>query len=124
VHTVTGAPGAGKTQLIARLCRERPDWLGLVNALPAEPHPSLRQLGPGCPCCTGKLVLAITLARALRETRAVRVFVEIQDTGHAAMLEKVLGEAPLNLSLGSARGLALPEVEAISVIELEKTNVR
>jgi hypothetical protein len=108
VHIVTGLPRTGKTALIARFCEERPDWLGLVNALPADVSPNLRLFAAGCPCCTGRVVLEITLARALRETRAVRVFVELPDPAHGAGLGQVLAGAPLNRSVSGGRALVLP----------------
>lgn len=108
VHIVTGRPGSGKSALIAALVGQRSDWLGLVNALPAVCGQSLRLLAAGCPCCTGRVVLQVTLVRALRSTRAVRAFVELADTQHAANLEKLLTELPFSLSVCAARTLELP----------------
>jgi len=92
VHVVSGAPGSGKTALIARLCSQRAGWLGLVNAVPAGAGSNLKSLAPGCPCCTGKVVLQVSLARALRETRAMRALVEL----------------PFSLSVAPARPILLP----------------
>ncbi len=108
VHVVSGAPGSGKTALIARLCSQRTGWLGLVNAVPAGAASNLKPLAPGCPCCTGKVVLQVSLARALRESRASRALVELADPAHARTLEKLLGELPFSLSVASARPILLP----------------
>lgn len=108
VHVVSGAPGSGKTALIARLCSQRAGWLGLVNAVPAGAASNLKPLAPGCPCCTGKVVLQVSLARALRETRATRALVELADPAHARALEKLLGELPFSLSVAPARPILLP----------------
>ena len=108
VHIVTGAPQSGKTGMIAGLCAARGDWLGLVNSLPAGAGGNLRLLSAGCPCCTGKVVLQVSLARALRESRAVRAFVELPNPEHAGPLQEILGQLPLSLSVVSARTLTQP----------------
>jgi CobW/HypB/UreG, nucleotide-binding domain len=121
VHIVTGAPGTGKTAFIARLCAEREDWLGLVN-LASSPGagPNLKPLAAGCPCCTGKVVLQVTLARALRATGAGRAFVELGDAGHLQGLERALGESPLDLSLVISRSISLPRDAGLPVAEFER----
>lgn len=117
MHIVTGAPGTGKTAFIARLCTERNDWLGLVNALSSTMN--LKPLAAGCPCCTGKAVFQITLARALRATRAGRVFVEVSDPGHVGTLERALSEAPLGAALLISLSITLPEQGSLSAAEIE-----
>jgi hypothetical protein len=117
VHIVTGAPGSGKSALISRLCSERADWLGFVNTLPRAGG-GLKQLSAGCPCCTGKVVLQVSLARGLRATRARRAFVELGDPEHALTLEKLLGELPLSLSVISARRIALPGEAGLMPVDL------
>ena len=119
VHIVRGASGSGKSALIARLCGDRSDWLGLVNTLSVGALPNLRLLSSGCPCCTGKVVLQITLARALRQTRAVRAFVELSDPEHAETLAGLLGEPPLSLSLLSSRPIVLSRDAELHPAELE-----
>ena len=118
VHIVTGAPGSGKTALISRLCRERQDWFGLANALPGNAGAGLRLLSSGCPCCTGRVVLQISLARGLRETRATRAFVEIPGHGHAETLGKLLGEQPFSLSVYCSRSIVLPGDAGLQVTDL------
>ena len=119
VHIVTGPPGAAKSAFIARLCAQRPDWLGLVSSSAAASGPNLKALAPGCPCCTGRVVLQISLARALRDTRAVRALVELPDAGHLAALEHALSEAPLGLSVLSSRQITLPRDSGLQAEDLE-----
>ena len=120
VHVVSGAPRSGKSALITRLCAQRADWLGLVNSVPDAAGSNLASVAAGCPCCTGKIVLQITLARALRQTRATRAFVELSDPGHAASLERALGEAPLGLSIVCARSIFQPRDAELSAADLEE----
>ena len=119
VHIVTGAPGTGKSALITRLCGERKDWLGLVNSARLAGESNLRPLAPSCPCCTGKVVLQVTLARALRATGACRVFVELGDAGHLAGLQRALTESPLGLSLAVSRVIGLPQDAGLEVAEID-----
>jgi len=119
VHLVTGPPGAGKSAFIARLCSRRPDWLGLVSSSGSASGPNLKALAAGCPCCTGGVVLQISLARALRGARVVRAFVELPDAGHLAALEHALSEAPLGLSVLSSRLITLPRDSRLRAEDLE-----
>jgi hypothetical protein len=119
VHIVTGPAASGKSTLIAKLCMARADWLGLVNVVPALAGPNVRQLFAGCPCCAAKVVLQVSLARALRETRAVRAFVELPEAPHAAALEKLLGEPPLGDSVVAAPLLRLPEQAPLEAASLD-----
>ena len=119
VHIVTGAMNSGKSALIARLCHERKDWLGLVDRLPAQAPSNLRPVSAGCPCCIGKVVLQITLVRALRETRAVRAFVELADAGHVMSLEGILGGKFLGRAVRLSRPIVLPrdcELQAVDLV--------
>lgn len=119
MHIVTGAPGSGKSALIARLARDRADWLGLLNALPGAAALNLRVLSAGCPCCTGRVVLQVSLVRALRETGATRVLVELPDSAHAAALARLLQELPFSLSVRRDRDLVLPRDAAVISANLD-----
>ena len=124
VHIVMGAPGSGKSALIARLCGLRSDWLGLIGGPPAVSIPNLRTLAPGCPCCTARIALQVGLVRALRETRARRAFVEIPGPEHLRSLEKVLGALPLGMSVAAARRLQLPADANLRIEDLESRRTR
>jgi len=119
VHVVAGPPGSGKSALIARLARERGDWLGLSNSVLAGAAANLMLLSAGCPCCTGRVALQVSLARSLRESGASRAFLELGDVRHAAALARLLNELPLSLSLTQARTILLPQDSAISAGALE-----
>jgi G3E family GTPase len=120
VHIVTGAAGTGKTAFIARMCAERGNWLGLVNQpVSAAAGANLKTLAAGCPCCTGRVILQVTLARALRASRAGRAFVELGDAAHLQGLERALSESPLALSLDLSRPICLPRDAGLPVAEFE-----
>ena len=116
---MTGAPGSGKSALVARLIRERADWLGLVNAVAPDAGANLKLLSGGCPCCTGRVALQISLARGLRASKAIRAFVELSDPRHATALAQSLGELPLSLSIAEARTIVLPGDALLAASDLE-----
>ena len=120
VHVVVGALGAG--EFIERMCAEKADWAGLVLRPPAVPRPNVRALSAGCPCCTGRVVLQVTLARLLRETGATRVFVHLPDASHAASLGRVLSEPPLGQSVMAGRIITLPDDARLAAGTLETAN--
>jgi G3E family GTPase len=117
VHVVTGAPGA--TAFIEQLCAENAGWAGLVMRAPTKASPNVRVLSAGCPCCTGRVVLQVSLARLLRETGAGRAFVELPDAGHEGSLAKVLVEPPLGQSVVAGRPIRLPGDAALRPADLE-----
>ena len=80
----------------------------MVNGMPQDAPANLRLLTTGCPCCTGRVALQVGLARALRDTRAVRALVEVTDPDHARRLEQALEQLPLSLSMQSAARIQLP----------------
>ena len=122
VHVVTGAPGAG--EFIERMCAGKAEWAGLVQRAPAAPRQNVRVLSAGCPCCTGRVVLQISLVRILRETGASRAFVELTDAGHAASFERVLTEPPLGQSMVAGRPIRLPEDAGLDATALESAPSR
>lgn len=121
LHVVTGPARSGKSAFIARMVGARSLWLGLEDSRPPlAPHPMLRPLPLGCPCCTARVALQVTLARALRETRAERVFVELGDSNHLGTLGKVLDELPLARYIERAQDIRLPEHAALAPEALEQ----
>lgn len=63
---------------------------GGPGTLVEPPGITLIQLAAGCVCCVGQLPLRVMLARVLRQVRPARVWIEISDGAHLAMLEKQL----------------------------------
>lgn len=116
VHVVTGAPEAGA--FIERMCAAKADWAGLVQRAPALPG-NLRAAQSGCPCCTGRVAMQISLARLLRETGARRAFVELPDAGHAIAFARVLAEPPLGQAVAAARQITLPGDDRLTPEDLE-----
>lgn len=119
VHLVIGAPGSGKSALIARLLSERPAWIGFVNTQIVPELDSLRVAPRGCPCCTARVALQVALVRALRELRPQRALIEIDDPEHATRVLQVLGELPFSQAVSVGATLALPEALAVTPAELE-----
>jgi hypothetical protein len=57
------------------------------------PGQTLARIAPGCLCCTGNLVLRVTLNRLLRQ-RPRRIFVGVADSGHLDQLRSWLQSEP------------------------------
>ena len=120
LHVVAGPARSGKSALIARMLNARERWLGMENARLAAAHPMLRPLPLGCPCCTARTAFQVGPARALRETRAERIFIELADPAHLGALRRVLGKWPLTRYVERARDIRLPEDAALAPEALER----
>lgn len=57
------------------------------------PGLALARIAPGCLCCTGNLVLRVTLNRLLRQ-RPRRIFIGVADGGHLDQLRSWLEAEP------------------------------
>jgi hypothetical protein len=57
------------------------------------PGQTLARIAPGCLCCTGNLVLRVTLNRLLRQ-RPRRIFVGVADSEHLDQLRSWLQSEP------------------------------
>ena len=55
--------------------------------------PMLARIAPGCLCCTGNLVLRVTLNRILRHPPA-RLFISLANSEHVGQLRQWLSQAP------------------------------
>jgi G3E family GTPase len=70
---------------------------GLASGVsPLDDLPSsqtLARIAPGCLCCTGNLVLRVTLNRLLRQ-RPRRIFIGVADSGHLDQLRSWLRSEP------------------------------
>jgi hypothetical protein len=62
-----------------------------LEALP--PHIHLARIAPGCLCCTGNLVLRVTLNRMLRQ-RPERLFIGVARSEHLDQLRSWLQSEP------------------------------
>jgi hypothetical protein len=57
------------------------------------PDQTVARIAPGCLCCTGNLVLRVTLNRLLRQ-RPRRIFIGVADSGHLDQLRSWLQSEP------------------------------
>jgi hypothetical protein len=102
---VTGASAGMREQAIADVLRTSLHQHGAVVAVILEglpdgqpvlhPSPSLliERIAPGCLCCTGNLVLRVTLNRLLR-ARPSRLLIGVANAGHLDQLRSWLRSAP------------------------------
>ena len=58
-----------------------------------SPNTQLARIAPGCLCCTGNLVLRVTLNRMLRQ-RPERLFIGVADSEHLDQLRSWLQSEP------------------------------
>ena len=77
---------------------------GLADAdsalLPLMSHPyrRLARVAPGCPCCSGNLVMRVTLNRMLRPPPD-HLFISIANSDHLATVKAFLREQPYDRHL-------------------------
>ena len=83
-----GTPGAPAS--VAVLLEGLPDGTGTLS-----PSPSIliERIAPGCLCCTGNLVLRVTLNRLLRR-RPERLYIGLATTEHLDQLRSWLQQSP------------------------------
>ncbi|WP_241673202.1 GTPase [Lacisediminimonas profundi] len=62
------------------------------------PDLTIARTAPGCLCCTGNLVMKITLNRLLR-TRPSRIFIGVASRDHMASLREILSSPPYSALL-------------------------
>jgi G3E family GTPase len=70
-----------------------PDGHSDLDAL--APHPTLKiaRIAPGCMCCTGNMIMRVTLNRMLRDKPA-RLYISVANSEHIAQLRLFLTQAP------------------------------
>lgn len=81
---------AGQGGLVAVILEGLPDPRSLLT-----PSDSLEihRIAPGCVCCTGNLVLRVTLNRVLRR-RPAQLYIGLASTEHLDQLRSWLQQAP------------------------------
>jgi G3E family GTPase len=70
-----------------------PDGRSDLDTLAPTPQLKIARIAPGCMCCTGNLVLRVTLNRILR-TRPERLYISVADSAHITQLRNFLTQAP------------------------------
>ena len=109
---VTGASGAAREAAIAAALAPGEAAAAILEGLPDgralldnTPQLALRRIAPGCLCCTGNLVLRVTLNRLLRDP-PVRLFVGLATQEHLDQLRSWLARAPYDQLLELTPDLA------------------
>lgn len=70
-------------------------------------HLQLQRIAPGCLCCTGNLVMRVTLNRLLRNKPA-RLFIAISNAAHLPQLREALRSPPYDAWLTLTEDILLP----------------
>ncbi len=78
--------GAGDAAILEGLPDGKPD-------APLDGRQRLHRIAPGCLCCTGNLVLRVTLNRLLRQPPA-QLFIALADPTHLTTLHAMLAGPP------------------------------
>lgn len=81
---------------------------GLPDGKPDAPLDGLARLhriAPGCLCCTGNLVLRVTLNRLLRQ-RPRQLFIALADPSHLTTLHAMLAQPPYDGLLALKESIA------------------
>jgi hypothetical protein len=104
VTLVAGPAALAREQAIASLLL--PGTAVILEGLPSgnsilPPSPLLARIAPGCLCCTGNLVLRVTLNRLLRQ-RPSRLLIGVANGEHLDQLRSWLQATPYDqlLELG------------------------
>ncbi len=119
---VSGGRAAGREAAIAQALRPQQasavilEGLADGNAILADlaeqvsPSPSfplqLLRIAPGCLCCSGNLVLRVTLNRLLRHPPA-RLFISLADATHIEQLRTWLTASPYDVLLALQADIVL-----------------
>ena len=112
---VTGDGGAVREAAIAADLLDCPDGAAcavLLEGLPdghsrlgPSPTLSIQRIAPACLCCTGNLVLRVTLNRILR-LRPERLYIGVATTDHLDQLRSWLQSSPYDQLLELTPDLA------------------
>ena len=109
---VTGASGAAREAAILARLAPGEGGAAILEGLPDgralldnTPNLDLRRIAPGCLCCTGNLVLRVTLNRLLRQAPE-RLFIGLATHDHLDQLRSWLAGAPYDQLLELTPDLA------------------
>jgi hypothetical protein len=92
---------AGAPACVAVLLEGLPDGTGILSSSPSI---LIERIAPGCLCCTGNLVLRVTLNRLLRR-RPERLYIGLAATAHLDQLRSWLQQPPYDQLLELAPDL-------------------
>ena len=88
--TPAGTPNTPGAPCVAVLLEGLPDGTNIISRSPSI---LIERIAPGCLCCTGNLVLRVTLNRLLRR-RPERLYLGLAATAHLAQLRSWLQQPP------------------------------
>ena len=105
---VYGGDGTSREAAIAHHLSPEVNTVVILEGIAS--HPRLQsdgslqviRIAPGCPCCTGKLTMSVTLNRVLRNPPAT-LFLSLADASHKETVRSFLQQAQYcaRLELGS-----------------------
>ena len=98
-----GDPATPRSDGVAVILEGLPDG---SSTLADSDHLVIARIAPGCLCCTGNLVMRVTLNRLLRQ-RPARLFIGVAATTHLDQLRSWLRSAPYDQLLA-----LLPELHS------------
>jgi len=108
VTLVTGGRSAGRESAIAAslpsastvalILEGMPDGGPSLDAVIARTDVTIVRIAPGCVCCTGNLVMTVTLNRLLRRHPA-RLFISLASSTHLPQIRQFLTQAPYDALL-------------------------
>jgi hypothetical protein len=90
INQAIAAAPAGKNS-IAVILEGLPDGSGLLED--HSPELQLARIAPGCVCCTGNVVLRVTLNRILRHPPA-HLYIGLADITHLDRIRQFLSDPP------------------------------
>ena len=70
-----------------------PDGHSDLDALAPNSKLKIARIAPGCMCCTGNMIMRVTLNRMLRDKPA-RLYISVANSEHIAQLRLFLTQAP------------------------------
>ncbi|WP_076592619.1 GTP-binding protein [Herminiimonas arsenitoxidans] len=70
-----------------------PDGHSDLDALAPNTKLKIARIAPGCMCCTGNMIMRVTLNRMLRDKPA-RLYISVANSEHIAQLRLFLTQAP------------------------------
>lgn len=70
-----------------------PDGSSKLDTLASSPHLKIARIAPGCLCCTGNIIMSVTLNRLLR-SKPERLYISMANSEHIEQLRHFLTQAP------------------------------
>lgn len=101
--TTDVAATGGKQQSIAVILEGLPDGSGVLEDRASDLQ--LARIAPGCLCCTGNIVLRVTLNRILRDPPA-HLYIGLADITHLDRIRLFLSDPPYDCLLTLTGDLA------------------